>query len=224
MLGRRAADEGVVGSMLFEIWILADNRSIPGLSLFTAPLAPYSDYSYLLVKMVLLYNIVMAILPLVRPKDDLSDIPLTPAQRKLLGLEPSSTPATPGTQYITPPRYARSVTPRSSGGNRSPSYSDSPASTKGGSGLGASLGHIPGSPYSPNASPLLQKAMGGRDGLRRQSYGSPSPLNHGATMGSGFEMPGTPTPSSGKGASVGLNSKWLYEKGRGSAGSARAYS
>lgn len=37
------------------------------------------------------------------------DIPLTPGQRALLGLDPNATPPlTPGQQYVTPPRYQRS--------------------------------------------------------------------------------------------------------------------
>lgn len=59
------------------------------------------------------------------------------------------------------------------------------------------------SPFSPNSSPLLHKTLT----QRRDSYGSPSPLK--GRMGE----PGTPSPGGGK-ASVGLNSKWLYEKGR----------
>lgn len=31
--------------------------------------------------------------------------------------------------------------------------------------------------------------------------------------------PGTPSPAAGKGAAVGLNSKWLYQKGRSASGS-----
>jgi len=33
-----------------------------------------------------------------------------------------------------------------------------------------------------------------------------------------FGAPSTPSPTAGRGASVGLNSKWLYEKGRRSSG------
>lgn len=53
---------------------------------------------------------------------------------------------------------------------------------------------------------------------RRSSYGSPSPLGPGlggsVLGGSVFGAPSTPSPTAGRGASVGLNSKWLYEKGR----------
>src|SRR4051794_27000152 len=55
----------------------------------------YGSWIYLTLALIPLVNIVRALLPLFRPKDDLSDIPLTPAQRKLLGLAPSSGAATP---------------------------------------------------------------------------------------------------------------------------------
>lgn len=156
----------------------------------------------------------MALMPLIRRKDDLSDIPLTPAQRKLLGLPPTDTPPVPGSQYITPPRYARSPTPHS--GSPNSNYSNSPLSGKG----SPSQGTPKGSPFSPNASPLLHKAVGGFGGTRRPSYGSPSPLGPGSRL----DMPGTPSPSAGKPASVGLNSKWLYEKGRRNSGNGHLFS
>jgi nucleoporin POM34 len=62
---------------------------------------------------------------------------------------------------------------------------------------------------------LLQKTLN-----RRQSYGSPlSNSNYSANPASlsGLGGMGSPSPVSGK-ASVGLNSKWLYEKGRQSGG------
>ena len=168
-----------------------------------------------------IYNIAMALLPLVKKKDELVDIPLTPTQRSLLGLDPRATPPpTPTTQYSTPPRYPRSPTPR----NISPA-------TRNNSTYGTP---ITGSPSfgregsgSPTGSPLWQKAVGrARDPARRSSYGSPSPLGpgFGGKEGSILGAPSTPSPSAGKGASVGLNSKWLYNKGRSSSGSRNTYS
>ena len=150
----------------------------------------------------------MALLPLMRGKDDLSDIPLTPAQRRLLGLEPSSTPPAPGSTYVTPPRYAKSATSSPSGRSL---HTSSPLSGKG-SALNEST-------YSQNASPLLQKAMGGSMGVKN-SFGS----SLGGSRSGSFDLPGTPTPSTHKGASVGLNHRWIYERGRASSGSGRAYS
>lgn len=178
---------------------------------------PYSTYAYLIVRIALFFNIVVAILPLVRPTDDLSDIPLTPAQRKLLGLPSSSTstPTTAGSvEYITPPRYPRSSTPVS--GSPSSNYTNSPLAGKGSPAQGTSRG----SPFSPNASPLLHKAIGGLGGARRSSYGSSSPLGPGSAR---TEAPGTPSPATGKAASVSLNSKWLYEKTKRSEGNARLF-
>lgn len=169
----------------------------------------------------------MALFPLIRRKDDLLDIPLTPSQRALLGLDPNATPPmTPGAQYITPPRYPRSSTPRSgTPGSRSSSQWSSPLSGRGPISSGRSGGEMS---FSPSPSPLLQKAIGGvsRDLNRRHSYGSPSPLgpNLNARGMSILGAPSTPSPTAGKGTSVGLNSRWLYEKSRVSPGNRGLYS
>ena len=157
--------------------------------------------------MLFIVNILTALYPLFRPKDDLSDIPLTPTQRSLLGLNPSAgPPVTPGTQYATPPRYrvvsgSRAGSPASRGS--SPLASGSPVTRQ--------------PSYSPTTtSPLFQKAMapGSRDGARRQSFGS-STLNASLRESSSLTaLPSTPTPSAGKGNKLGLSNKWLYEKSR----------
>jgi nucleoporin POM34 len=180
---------------------------------------PYSTYFFAVVRIILIFNILAALRPLVHRKDDLSDIPLTPAQRRLLGLPPSSTPPTPGSQYVTPPRYPRSTTPQS--GSPGSTYSSSPLSGKGSPAQGTSRE----SPFSPNASPLLSKAIGGGlAGIRRPSYGSPSPLGPGASKGNWLESLSSPSPSTGKGPSVTLNNKWLWERGRRRSGDARVFS
>ena len=77
-----------------------------------------------------------------------------------------------------------------------------------------------GSPFSPNGSPLVRKAV---DNGRRSSFGMDSSggwgggqsVNFGDSMLDGLEFSGPKGVSTGK-ASVGLNSKWLYERGRGS--------
>jgi len=207
---------GLLAMWMSEKFVKAN---IPSLFHATAPLRPYSTYLYILMRFLLVYNIIVAVLPLARRKDDLSDIPLTPAQRKLLGLPPSSTPPTPGSQYVTPPRYARSPTPHS--GSPSSGYSNSPLSGKGSGGKDTPKG----SPFSQNASPLLHKAIGGgMNGPRRSSYGTPSPLGPGGPKASWADGSATPSPSTGKAASVSLNNKWLYEKGRTSSGSSRVFS
>src|SRR3569833_2700761 len=84
----------------------------------------------------------------------MSDIPLTPGQRKLLGLPASSAPPTPGSKFSTPPRYSRTPSISGSVGSNK-SYASSPLSGKGSpTALG---GRINGSPYSPAGSPLHQK-------------------------------------------------------------------
>ncbi|KAF3770685.1 hypothetical protein M406DRAFT_33644 [Cryphonectria parasitica EP155] len=166
--------------------------------------------------MLPLWNILVACLPLLREKDDLSDIPLTPAQRKLLGLPPSSKPPAPDTVYSTPPRCSRTPSIASSTGKASPN--NSPLSANGSPGSGSRIG---GSPYSPVVSPLLQKAVG-YNGRRSTSQGSPTPLSQSllnqsaASFNSSVfsEPPATPSPPGGKRISVGLNNKWLYERSR----------
>lgn len=171
---------------------------------------PFSYYAILIVQAIACWNIFAALYPLVRGKDDLSDIPLTPTQRALLGLGPASRPATPGSHYITPPRYSRSTTPRSRSASGSP-YSDSPLSGYGGTATGA----------SPSASPLFQKAMG-RD-RRRPSYGSLSPLGLNNLAGqSSSSLGSAPMSVSRKDVSVSLPSRWVYERGKSSPSTLRS--
>ncbi|KAI1437301.1 nuclear pore complex component-domain-containing protein [Xylaria sp. CBS 124048] len=167
-------------------------------------------------------NIFINILPLVRTKDDLSDIPLTPGQRRLMGLPPASGPSTPGSVYSTPPRYMRTpsasssaVSRRSFPGSptlgRSPSASNQRTPTPTGSGLAGSS--LNGSLLASPSNQLLQRAM---LGARRSSFGSASPLGVSISSGSSIFGPGpeSPSPSAGgKRSSVGLNNKWRYNKG-----------
>ncbi|OJD19227.1 hypothetical protein AJ78_00840 [Emergomyces pasteurianus Ep9510] len=180
----------------------------------------YPDLILLAIRLLLLVNIVVALYPLYRPKDDLSDIPLTPSQRSLLGLDPSnSAPTTPGTKYITPPRYRLS-----SGSRKASPVSTSPSPLSGRSGSQSTDMSQEGISYSPSPSPLFHKAMGNgtKEVRRRQSFGSPSPLGRSNLReGSIFRVPSTPSPSgngnvigNGNSANVVLTNKWLYEKTR----------
>ena len=175
----------------------------------------YGPWVWFVLHLIPLFNIGVALSPLFRKPDEMNDIPLTPAQRALLGLAPSSVPPTPGSTYSTPPRYSRTPSVSGSvGSNRS--YASSPLSGRGSPAPGGLLG---GSPYSPAGSPLLQKAVtGGLNGGRRSSFGSPAPL--GVSSGTSLfkDIGSTPSPTAGKRSSVGLNSKWLYERGRRSSG------
>lgn len=155
-------------------------------------------------------------MPLLRAKDDLSDIPLTAAQRKLLGLPPSSTALVPDATFSTPPRYSRTPSIAGSVGSRG-SYASSPLSGRGSPVVQGNGGS--GSPYSPAGSPLFQKSLSGFGDGRRSSIGSGSPFGASSSANL-FSDPTSPSPSGGKRTSVGLNSKWLYEKGRRSSGSA----
>lgn len=176
----------------------------------------YSEFSLMLLQLFFISNIFVAFYPLLRRKDDLSDIPLTPTQRALLGLDPNTTlPLTPSSAYVTPPRYRASTSRKASPASRptspltsTPTFSDRRVSS--------------GPSFSPVSSPLLHKAVsnGGRDtgsdSGRRQSIGSASPLARSNSFGESSIGPSTPSPLSGKSkrASLGLSNKWLYERSR----------
>lgn len=179
-----------------------------------------------ILSLISIFNIIMSLSPLMMKKDNLTDIALTPSQRVLLGLDPRDTPpVTPKTQYSTPPRYRHSSTPRNgSPGSRGGSNHNSPLSRNASPSQGLQGNNLTG---SPSASFMWQKAVGSsHDSARRHSYGSPSPLRPGL---GGKEIsllgtPSTPSPSVGKGASVGLNNRWLYERGRTNSGNRGIYS
>ncbi|KAK7510484.1 nuclear pore complex component-domain-containing protein [Phyllosticta citriasiana] len=191
----------------------------------------------LLIRLAFFVNAGLTLAPLFRKPDDLADIPLTPQQRALLGLDPNvaSAPGTPNSGvYITPPRYQRSSTPRGSdrrSGSRSRPASGSPLS--GSPRGGYSSGVRDSSPYnySPSGgSPLWQKAVAGD---RRQTWNESQQSSSSTLAASGRELyetlgrerentssvPGTPTPlGAGKSPSVSLTNRWLYEKSRRSEG------
>lgn len=179
--------------------------------------------------------------PCVARKDNIEDIPLTPSQRALLGLPPSSkttpagSPLAPSTGYITPPRYHRRLsgsastsagfdTPTNdpmSADRRSVSanYSASPLSTS-----RYTLGFSP-SPSAPQTQPYNRTG--------RTASGSPSgsPLFHKAIerqrrQSQDFELgrsTGLGRSNSLKDAAAdrgsplprarkGVNFKWLYDQ------------
>jgi nucleoporin POM34 len=190
---------------------------------------PYTAYILHAVQLLLLINMAITLAPIFRRPDACEDIPLTPQQRHALGLPPMSRPATPQeeAQYVTPPRYSRSATPRSSFGSAG-SFADSmrvqarasPLSGRGSPNLDSSItlpfgsarrGSSSGSPFS--ASPLKDKIFNTSELGRRGSFGS----SRGSLMGGDFDQMNSPGAKSGR-ASVGLNSKWLYQKGRNSPG------
>lgn len=179
---------------------------------------PVTTPILILICLLGLYNITNALLPLIKNTDELTDIPLTPTQRSLLGLDPNATPPlTPGTQYVTPPRYPRSPTPRNiSPATRSTSNYSTPIT--GSPSFGREGSDSPTASLA--ASPLWQKSLGrSRDTARRSSYGSPSPLGPGyGGSSSMLGAPNTPSPTAGRGPTVGLNNKWLYQKGRNASG------
>ncbi|CAM1508356.1 Fc.00g052040.m01.CDS01 [Cosmosporella sp. VM-42] len=171
----------------------------------------YLSWAWFVFQLIPFFNIGIACLPLLRPEDDLSDIALTPAQRMLLGLPPASAPPTPDAKFSTPPRYSRSSSMAGSVGSQR-SYASSPLS-----GRGSPI--MQGGSGSPLGSPLFQKSVNGFGNGRRSSIGSGSPFGA-STSTNLFGDSGSPSPSGGKRTSVGLNSKWLYERSRRSSGNA----
>ncbi|KAF7914457.1 uncharacterized protein EAF01_000863 [Botrytis porri] len=207
------------------LWYIGQTiwRTFPGYFFGEALFPMFASWTFRIIQLCLIFNIVVALRPFYTKRDNMEDIPLTPAQRKLLGLKPSSRPPTPGSEYVTPPRYRRTSTPLSSSpanrrgnpasGSPSGKRSESPHTQDGLESLINPLGPV----YSPGASPLLQKTLMSGSGNRRSSYGS-NPL--GRSIGD----PGTPSPLGvAKPSSVGLNNKWLYEKGRRNSGNTRLY-
>ncbi|KAK5119860.1 hypothetical protein LTR85_007186 [Meristemomyces frigidus] len=184
---------------------------------------PYTLYTLYLLRAFFAINIALALAPLFRPQDACEDIPLTPAQRHHLGLPPMTRPATPQEkeQYVTPPRYSRSTTPQqqSSASNMRALASDSPLGNRqSGSPIDGSSSRrsVSGSPFasSQRPSPLASGLRDVGDQRRRLSFQSNRSSPLGTSDFDALGSIGTPTKSSK--ASVGLNSKWLYEKGRGS--------
>lgn len=189
---------------------------------------PYASWTLHTLRLGLLINMAVTLAPLFRRPDACEDIPLTPQQRHALGLPPMSRPATPQeqAQYVTPPKYSRSATPRSI--NSTGSFADSmrvqarasPLSGRG-SPLDASISSPfgsarrasgSGSPFS--ASPLKDKMLANNPDMgRRGSFAS----SRGSPLGGDFDGLSSSGGKSGR-ASVGLNSKWLYQKGRASPG------
>ncbi|CAG8920309.1 unnamed protein product [Penicillium salamii] len=220
------------GSALILTWIFGNALKSYSRAIFGHNHV-YHEVSLFLFQIFFLLNIGTALYPLFRAKDDLSDIPLTPTQRSLLGLDPAATqPATPGTTFVTPPRYRLSTSRKASPASRQ----GSPMSTSANASLSERRSSI-GTPFSPVSSPLLYKAVsnggnGNRESVQRQSFGSqsfgstfgstlgsPSPLARSnsfgeSTLSMGSLGPGTPSPLAGKRPGLGVKNKWLYERSR----------
>ncbi|CAK7566071.1 MAG: hypothetical protein SEPTF4163_004004 [Sporothrix epigloea] len=194
---------------------------------------------------VLVINMARSLLPLFRKPDTLSDIPLTPSQRKLLGLPSIKACATPNAVYTTPPRYARTPSVSSSAASITSATRGSDSFNETSLSFGKSYvgSPISGSPLFPKARPSSGVIANG-DGTpfsptspfqynRKASFGSPGTLGGapGGALGTTNalfsdarmpSMPGTPSPT-GKRLSMGLNNKWLYEKGRRNSSGTRLY-
>ncbi|TFB02401.1 Nucleoporin POM34 [Trichoderma ghanense] len=185
----------------------------------------YLGWAWFVAQFIPFIQIGMACLPLIRPKDELADIPLTATQRKLLGLNPSVAAHTPEVNISTPPKYSRTPSIAGSVGSRA-GFPNSPLEGRGDPVSNALSQSFSGSvsQFSPIGSPLLQSVNSA--GHRRSSFGTPGSFGNpisgsfgASTSSSILPDPASPSPSAGKRTSIGLNSKWLYEKGRRSSGS-----
>ncbi|EAW12677.1 putative nuclear pore complex component [Aspergillus clavatus NRRL 1] len=201
------------GGALVATWFFGNTVRSYSLRLQNSSEYPaYPELALLALQLVLALNILIALYPLFRPKDTISDIPLTPTQRSLLGLDPSATPPlTPGTTYITPPRYRLSASRTASPASASKGPSSALSVSTGLSGRRPSAG----ASFSPSTSPLLYKAVsnGNRDNGRRPSFGSSS-LSRSSLFGESSIGPASPSPVGGKRVNLGLSNKWLYERSR----------
>ncbi|KAL7625375.1 hypothetical protein AAE478_004592 [Parahypoxylon ruwenzoriense] len=196
------------------------SRVLPSRKTFPYLVWYYARCVYWGVLCIPFFNIATNLIPLVKPKDDFSDIPLTPGQRRLLGLPPTSAPPTQGSVFSTPPRYSRTPSISGSAGSKR-SFSSSPLSNRSISnygspavGNGSGSGNLGG--LGSPGSPLLQKAMNGARRSSFSSLGSPS-SSFGASTSTSFwgGVPDSPSPNPAKrNNTIGLNNKWLYERGR----------
>ena len=145
---------------------------------------------------------VIAVKPLWSGPDQLLDIDLNATQRSLLGLDPNATPpATPATKYVTPPRYARSITPQSgTPGSRGSSPASSPLAYKNGFGYRGASGS-----FSTTDSPSQRASISSNS--RRHSFGLGTPSKDGSVF-----APQTPSPPV-KASGIVFSNKWLYHKG-----------
>jgi len=202
---------------------------------------PLSSALLLLLRLVFFLNIVLSLRPIIpffSYQDEMTDIPLTPSQRSLLGLNPSvqSTPASVASGgYITPPRYRRSSGSFSSstGSQADLPFSDRRSISVNYSPLSPSrypVGFSPtpshpirrrasGSPFSPSptASPLFHKAISQSTQDRDLDLGATSTTGLSRSLSlrelgrrQSFE-PGTPTPDK-RSPVPGPNYKWLYDR------------
>ncbi|KAG9720514.1 hypothetical protein KCU73_g14519, partial [Aureobasidium melanogenum] len=62
------------------------------LTAYLKSMDPYATWATLLLRCIPVLNISLALMPLFRPKDEMTDIPLTREQRQLLGLTPQNLP------------------------------------------------------------------------------------------------------------------------------------
>lgn len=146
----------------------------------------YAFYALWGVRSLLIWNILESLYKLFRPVDEFTDIPLTPEQRRLLGLNPDAplSPAAAEGSIIIPPRYTKNA----------------PSSSR------------TGSPIPFNTSVTSPSPPQGRKATATPPPMNPSPLRMGGVVDRKSTF-GSPSPAPARaGNSVVPNNKWLYEK------------
>ncbi|KAK9471602.1 nuclear pore complex component-domain-containing protein [Dipodascopsis tothii] len=119
-------------------------------------------YAGVALQMLFLWNIIDGLIKLARPQDRFEDLPLTPSQRKLLGLNPDVVPSKPVTP-MTPPKYVKTSPQARSSPRASPLLKKKPLPTElGGTPVRTPVAAIKATPSSDKrSSPLAGSPLAG---------------------------------------------------------------
>ncbi|KAK9451531.1 nuclear pore complex component-domain-containing protein [Limtongia smithiae] len=141
-------------------------------------------YIGIALQLLFVWNIADGLIRLIKPRDKLADVPLTPSQRKLMGLDEYVKTSSPS-QPLTPPKYVKSY----------PSSRESPRSSPL---LKKSLHNLSSSPQTPQngrggpaqVTPTRQLAKQKEPQTQPQPKQSPSTLPLSGTPGATGFTPG----------------------------------
>ncbi|RPA86991.1 hypothetical protein BJ508DRAFT_410580 [Ascobolus immersus RN42] len=169
-----------------------------------------STYIIWLLRLLMVYNIAETINRAFTTENEFRNVPLTPQQRRLLGLNPN-VPTPPDASLATPPRYAK-TTPNSR--SAPPTFTPAPDLRTGQTPSPSKRLFVPNQSVNSNAlststnnnqgSPLRQSVLSERRGSFTQSLAQAFP-----------NLPPTPTPmgkNGNGGQSVMPTNRFFYEK------------